>query len=786
MKHLLLLPLLCLVLFTHSQQPPATNKAWKANWISVGGASPTGYGVYLFRRSLNLAARPSSLPVKVSADNRYKLFVNEKLVAMGPARGDLNNWNYETLDLAPFLQAGNNIIAAQVWNEGPSRPEGQISLQTAFILEAASAEGAELNTDNKWKCIRDTAYSPLPVSIPTYYVSGPGERVNMNFLVKGWKSQAFDDASWKPASVIYPGTPKDMHGPFGIANGWMLVPSMLPQMELTRERFEKTRRSTGIATPPSFPAEKQTITVPANSSVSILLDNEHLTNAYPTVVFSEGKDASVTLTYGEALYTQWPVKGNRNDIEGKSMIGRYDEIISDGSAGQEFSPLTWRTYRYVEMKVTTKDQPLKIDDVYGTFTGYPFKLNARFDAQNELLQQIFDIGWRTARLCAVETYMDCPYYEQLQYIGDTRIQGLISLYNSGDERLLKNAINQMDNSRHADGLTESRHPSEHPQYIPTFSLWYIGMLHDYMMYGADSNFLKSKLNGARQVLQYFKRYQQNDGSLKGVPWWVFTDWVESEGWHEGIAPAGDDGYSAPVDLQLLLAYQAAADLERKIGKASYASIYQAEAAKLGSTIRKKYFDAKTGLFADRTGKDLFSQHANLLAILTGITKGTEMRSISSKLLSDTALAPASIYFKYYLHRALIKAGLGDQYLEWLNKWKENIEMGLTTWAEMSEINTARSDCHAWGSSPNIEFFRTVLGIDSEAPYFSRIRVEPRPGELENIKGEIPHPKGKIVVQLSNTRNKGNAVINLPAGTTGTFVWKGKTHTLKAGNNQIAL
>jgi hypothetical protein len=52
------------------------------------------------------------------------------------------------------------------------------------------------------------------------------------------------------------------------------------------------------------------------------------------------------------------------------------------------------------------------------------------------LSKIFEIGWRTARLCAMETYMDCPYYEQLQYIGDARIQALISLFNSGDEELL--------------------------------------------------------------------------------------------------------------------------------------------------------------------------------------------------------------------------------------------------------------------------------------------------------------------------------------------------------------
>ena len=93
-------------------------KPWQAKWIMVPGANPTGYGVYYFRKPIELASVPKTYPVYVSADNRYKLFVNEKLVSLGPARGDLAHWNYETVDLAPFLRSGQNIIAAQVWNEG--------------------------------------------------------------------------------------------------------------------------------------------------------------------------------------------------------------------------------------------------------------------------------------------------------------------------------------------------------------------------------------------------------------------------------------------------------------------------------------------------------------------------------------------------------------------------------------------------------------------------------------------------------------------------------------------
>jgi hypothetical protein len=197
-------------------------------------------------------------------------------------------------------------------------------------------------------------------------------------------------------------------------------------------------------------------------------------------------------------------------------------------------------------------------------------------------------------------------------------------------------------------------------------------------------------------------------------------------------------------------------------------------------------DDKQKLYADRAEKDLFSQHTNALAILTGIVTGTEAISIGKQLLADTSLAPTSIYFKYYLHQALTKTGFGNDYLKWLDKWKENMEMGLTTWAETSEVNTSRSDCHAWGASPNIEFFRIILGIDSDAPGFSKVRIEPHLGDIKSIGGEMPHPNGKIKVHYKVESGKLNAVIELPANTSGRFVWKAKTYDLKAGLNNIKI
>jgi hypothetical protein len=203
-------------------------------------------------------------------------------------------------------------------------------------------------------------------------------------------------------------------------------------------------------------------------------------------------------------------------------------------------------------------------------------------------------------------------------------------------------------------------------------------------------------------------------------------------------------------------------------------------------IQRSYWNASKRLYADTKDMDRFSQHANTLAILTNTIKGGEATELAKKVIADKTLSPASIYFKYYVHMALIKAGLGNDYLKWLDIWKQNIDMGMTTWAEISEIDNARSDCHAWGSSPNIEFFRTVLGIDTDAPGFKKVKIEPHLGDLKNVNGKMPHPDGTILANYELVNGKWKIELTLPGKISGRFIWKGKTYPLKPGTNNFNL
>ncbi|MGA2599971.1 MAG: family 78 glycoside hydrolase catalytic domain [Bryobacteraceae bacterium] len=757
------LAVLCACLGAANPALPATR--WKAHWLSVPGVSPNDYGVYHFRRAFDLAAQPQTFVVHVSGDNRYQLFVNGELASLGPARGDLFHWRYETVDIASKLKAGKNTLAAVVWNDGPYTAVAQISNGTGFILQGDSDAEQVVNTNADWRCLVDRAYTanPIPKDQKTgYHALGPAEQVDATQYPWGWEAPGFDDSSWHRPVVGAQGDPR---GDQDASNRWFLVPRSIPAEERHAEQ------------PMHGIADLERGPILDHTSARFILDQGYLTTAYPELSIRGGKGAQIGIKYAEGLWLpDKNEKGDRDVTTGKRFLGYEDVYIADGAA-RVYRPLFWRTYRYVQITVETGDEPVSIS-FRGIFTGYPFERKASLTGAPAEVGKILDVGWRTARLCAHESYMDCPYYEQLQYAGDTRIQGLVSLYMSGDGRLLRNAIEQLNSSRTAEGLTYSRAPSALPQYIPGFSLWWIGMLHDYWMYVDDPQFVKGMLPGVRAVLSYFEGVEKPDGRLGPLHWWPYVDW--NPHWEGGYPASTANGDSALNDLQLTLAYQWASDMEDKLGSATLAVQNRGSARRLKQIIRDSYFDSGRGLLADTPAKHEFSQQANSLAVLAGVFEGPQARDVMNKIVADVSLEQASTYFRAYLNEALLRAGLGNRYLDMLGPWHTMLGMHLTTWAEALSFD--RSDCHAWGASPNYELFRTVLGVEPAAAGFKRVRIAPNLSGLPEISGSVPSPRGAISVSLK----AGKARIELPAGTDGDFVWQGKTSPLKPGRNEIAL
>ncbi len=739
-----------------------TKNAWTAFWIYPAGAAPNAYGVYHFRHTFELAARPAELKVHVSGDSRYQLFANGQRVCWGPARGDLYHWRYETVDLAPYLKAGRNVLAAVVWNDGPYAAVAQWSNRTAFLLQAADSDFQVVNTGKAWKAQPDPAYRVIAEGAyrsTGYHAIGPMENFEAALHPWGWESPSFDDSGWAAAEQGRTASPRDQRD---APTRWMLVKRPIPLMEENPQRLAKTRKAEGVDVPEAFPAKPAAFRIAPHTKAVILLDQGHLTCAFPELEISGGRGAVIGMRYAEGLYQQLrprQMKGNRNEIDGKQFVGYGDHYIADGER-RTYRPLFWRTYRYMRLEIETKDEPLTIDDLHATATGYPFEWKARFDSGNPLHQTILETGWRTARLCAHETYMDCPYYEQLQYAGDTRIQCMVSLYMTGDARLMRNAIEQLDSSRTSEGATFSRAPSVQQQYIPPFSLWWIGMVHDYWWYVPDTAFVRQMLAGVRAVLGFYERYIGGKGLLGAMPWWNYVDWVD--GWRTGHMPVEPDIMPSTIHLQLLLAAQWAAELETALGDKDYAAHDAALALRLKAVIQKSFWAAERKMYSEDLAHQKYSQHANSLAVLAGLVEGPVAKDLMGRVSNDTSISKCSVYFRYYLDRAMAKAGLGDRYLERLGTWEFMLKEGLSTWAEVDNPYT-RSDCHAWGASPNIEFHRTVLGVDSAAPGFAKVRVRPHLGPLKKVTGAVPHPKGLIEVTVERAASGYKINVKAPAG-----------------------
>jgi alpha-L-rhamnosidase len=773
---------------TQAQQlkisPKLLKETWPASWITLEKGLQKEYGIYHFRKKFNIEKLPTTFSINVSADNRYRLFVNGTPVISGPARGDLFNWFYETVDIAPFLKPGKNSLAALVWNMGQLAPVAQVSNQTAFLVQGNFETEQIVNSDSSWKVKKSMAYAPTSLDnqkrLEAYMVVGPGDQLDASKFDWNWEKTNYDDSKWPQAQQIVHAEPVG----HGTDNRWTLTPRAIPLLFERTDRFPKLRRTQNINTSGLFTKGNHPITIPANRTVSLLLDNLVNTAAYPELIVSDGKGASIKMTYAESLFDAKGIKGNRNEIENKDIRGNYDIFLPDGGENRTFRPLWFRAYRYLQLDITTKDQPLTLKDIYSLKTGYPLEMNASFYSNDPSLKDIWNVGWRTAQLCAGELYYDTPYYEQLQYTGDSRIQALISLYNSGDDRLMRKAILDFYHSRTPEGLTQGRYPSNRLQIIPTFSLFWVSMIHDYWMHRKDDTFVRQFLPAIYEVMDWYNvRLDQKKKMLGPLTWWNFVDWDNFDSW--GVPPGAETGNSSIITLQYSYTLKQAADLFRAFNKVAQAEEYSSISKMVNEHTFASCYNQAEGLIADSPEQKSYSQHANIWAVLSGAIPEKDLQPVMKRLLNDKKIGQVTFFYRFYLTQALKHAGMGDLYYSELQPWREMLKLGLTTFAEKPE--PTRSDCHAWSASPNYDFLATICGIMPAAPGFEKVIIKPALGELKKVSGTMPHPYGKITVKFTRLGTKGiSAEITLPEALTGTFVWNGTKQLLHSGKQIIKL
>jgi hypothetical protein len=768
-------------------------------WISAPDIPADGKPLVLhFRRTIDLDRKPRAFRVRVTADNRFILHVNGQRVAAGPSTGDLAHWREASLDLSPWLRQGRNVISATVWDgvRGAKHPENLFA-STAPLFQQSAGAGFRLAGEG--------AATPVSTGLPGWRV----KRDEGHSFVNGWKQlKGWYYVAGAPETIDAAKADFNAGASQELGGGWRdaapaiaSAPRTLMSDRLPAQRYSRTQVGTVVRSDLSdgtaFPTRP--LIIPARTKAKLLLRRDAMVSAYPELDVAGGRGAAIRIKWSEALYDNKRLKGDRNLVGDLQPIGITDSFLADGQE-RTFAPLWWRTWRFTEIEVETGDEPLTLKAMRAFETGYPFQQVGRFDSNDPELKRIFDIGWRTAKLDAHETYMDTAFWEQLQYIGDTRLQMLISYGVSGDARLAEQAIDAFAASDVDGGLMEGAYPTRGRNVIAPFALLWVGMLDDWRMEQPDTAPITRNVARMRRVLDWFAQWRRPSGLLGENPHWNFIDWVGQQATDRTEFPSyGSTDESCLLSVNWLGALEQGSRIEADFGDKEHAQRYGADAAALRQAIRQRCWVAARGLFADNPQGDRFSQHMNALAVLYDVADREEARGILDRIVTPdggidppAGITPVSYYFAWYLARAQVHAGLGDRYYGLLGTWRGLLAMNYTTWPEERDISrpgalaSTRSDSHAWSAHPTADLLRIVAGIGPGSAGYSRVKVEPALGPLTRLDAAAATPLGPVSVRYRLENGKLHAVVAKPSNLPGDFVWKGRSYPLQRTRTSLTL
>ncbi len=727
-------------------------------------------------------AEAETLEFDMTADQRYVLSVDGEAVARGPDRAELGGWSFHRYRLT--LPAGNHVLSVLAWwLPEEERPVAQVTARPGFALVGLDGAADMLSTAAApWKVRCLNGWNVLPRGKRlTYHVIGAG------FEIDG---EAADGPLVDPVVVARGGD-----NPGGVPfTPWRCEPSPLPEQAVSgfsggRVRAvqegngARLKKENGAGAFEGLPWGEP-VSVPAGSVVQVFWDFEDYVCGYPRLRLRGGKGSVVEMEWAESLYEDeapdaHTPKGNRGACEGKTWLGFGDRVTHPGG-GKTYEPLWWRSGRWLRLKVMTAGEPLDILDARPLRTGHPFEPRWAFSCDEDMAGPLA-LCENALRNCVHETFVDCPYYEQLQYGGDTRVQALVWLAVTGDPRPVKRCLQVFDRSRWFNGFVAERCPSSPVQMSATYSLIQPLLLRDFMLWADDPAFVKQMLPGTRSALEHAVACIDGGGLPSLLPGWLFVDWVKREDWQFGNPRGLGLDLNAPVALHLPLALSAAAEVEDGLGDPDVARRWRRVGKQVFGRIVDTFYDEGRGLFADTVDREMWSEHAQALALACPWLDDDLRPGLLDALGDPPAdFARASIYFSYYVHEALLVGRRADVVWERFDFWRALEENGFKTTVEAPE--PARSDCHAWGAHPLFHCLTGIAGIRPGAPGFATARVAPQFGRLAELSAEVPTPHGTIraAFSLRNGRLAGSIETPVPAE----LVWDGTSTNLEPGRHEL--
>jgi alpha-L-rhamnosidase len=658
----------------------------------------------------------------ITADDYYKLYVNGKFVAQGPAQNYHFHYYYNRLDIKDFLRLGVNVIAVHVYYQGlVNRAYNSGDYRQGLLAEVVVDDQLVVKTDGTWKYGLAKEY--LKKEEPFGYFTQFPEHMDYRLSVPGWRNPDFNDMDWPFAETDATADYSLVLQPTPVLSVYELKPMQVKKLGLGHYFIDFGCEITGQL--------KMRVGGKAGDMIEVRC-GEELDDAGAAVRF----DLRCNCTYKESLI----------------LSGRTEDLAS----------YDYKGFRYAE--VLGPEGAVDAEHITAVVRHYPFDdTSCVFDCSDKLLNDIFNMCKNGVKYGSQENYVDCPTREKGQYLGDNTIIGHSHMLLCGDLRLFRKAIHQYALSSAVCPGLMAVVPGNYMQEIADFSLQWPLQLLMYYQHSGDLEFLQEMLPYAEEVLAYFKQYDRGDGLLHEVKdKWNLVDWPE------GLRDDYEFDLSKPVGSGchnvINAFYYGCLQTVNEIRKLAGISFYD-ETSQLKERFLNVFYNSETKLFVDAEGSLHSSLHANMLPLLFGLTPDDAVEHTIA-LIKERRLS-CGVYMAYFLLKALAKAGEYELIYDLISaedkrSWGNMVKEGATTcfeaWGKDQKWNT--SLCHPWASAPIAVLIEDIIGLKPQKPGWEEIRFTPHiPERLKRFSFHIHVRTGRIQVEYDN----GQIHIDVPDG-----------------------
>jgi hypothetical protein len=763
-----------------SVAPWARTGDWPAWWVRPARKPDVPFcAAYRLR-----VASGAPFRLHVAADEHYVFFVNGACVGRGAERGDGSHTFFDSYDIEA---TGTTTLVFQVWAMSPFTPGRRITTGHGLLVA-----GPGVNTGvAPWSC------KVLPgIALTQEHPFGAGAAATLDAAAFAWGFERGEGDGWDEAVRDAKG--QSLHLDYSLAKPRRLLPAMLPAMHRAPVPPPEVRH---VDASPDEPVGsglvgektgwqamldgKTPLTVPARTTRRVILDHADYYCAYTTVTLSRGRGAKVRVKYAESPMKPLPpgktwshsprAAGLRDELAGKMMYGFSDRYAMDGSATPRSFETPWyRAGRYVEIVVETADEPLTFHALTREESRYALEDGSEFASSDARHAALLVLCRRTAQMCAHDTMVDCPFYEQQMYLADLWVDHRVLYTMTRDTRLIRRSLRLFEWARDERGFVGEPVPTHTPMVLPTNAMVWSRIVRDYVFWRGTLADLRAMMPGVRATVEATLRHRRADGLMDSPAGFDFVDWVWNAAWRHGQPPNTEPGPSCIIALIALQGLEQSAELEELAGEPLSARRCREAARALAAAIWKHFWTGDA--LADEPTHAHFSEHAQALAANAESFTPEQTRQLAAALFERPGLARMTYYFTTHYFDACRKFGRIEQLLERLEGWHKMREVGLKTIPEIPD--PTRSECHNWCSHPAWHFYTTLAGITPTAVGFDGVRIEPRIGPLTRLDARLVHPKGFITLAVRREGGRIHGQVGLPPGVPGELVANGETQSVE--------